>query len=56
MFTLNLDWTGKHFKTTETSLWFDETHYIELSYKYGVGRKLQAVGEFWANSTLTLHQ
>ena len=31
-------------------------HYIELSYKHGVGRKLQAVGEFWANSTLTLHQ
>ena len=43
MFNLYLDWTGKHFRTTETSLWFDVTH-IELSYKHGVGRKFQAVG------------
>ena len=43
MFDLYLDWTGKHFRTTETSLWFDVTH-IELSYKHGVGRKFQAVG------------
>ena len=30
MFDLYLDWTEKHFRTAETSLWFDVTHYWSM--------------------------